>query len=77
MADPRRPERVVNFKAKVIDPDQLPPDWMALVSLLCGVAGLMLRQKWAAWVAFFCTLSSLTNLKNNEIDVKQIICYVT
>jgi len=49
-------------------------DWMALVSLLLGAAGLMLRYKLCAWLAVFACLSSIVNQRRRDMDFKQIIC---
>ena len=41
--DPRRSDRVIAFKQRVVDLEALAPDWLNLLALLGGVAGLMMR----------------------------------
>jgi hypothetical protein len=74
--DPRVAAKVVPFKLKV-NPEELPADFMALFSLVFGVMGLMLRYKFAAWGALFCSIASVTNMRKAEIDFKQIFCSIT
>mmetsp|Transcript_24491 Transcript_24491/g.48661 ORF Transcript_24491/g.48661 Transcript_24491/m.48661 type:complete len:99 (-) Transcript_24491:51-347(-) len=74
--DPRRPQAVKPYMKEQIDPDQLPPDFYALLALIFGVIGLMMRQKMYAWLSLFCCLGSIANLKSAEMDVKQIVCSV-
>jgi hypothetical protein len=56
--------------------DEPPMDWMALLSLLLGVAGLLLKIKLAAWLALFCCLSSVASMKRKDRDFKQILSSV-
>ena len=42
--NPRRPNAVRPYKRPKIDLDELPPDYMALLSLLLGFAGLKYRS---------------------------------
>lgn len=41
--DPVAVRRITPFVRPLINPDQLPPDYPALLSLTFGVAGLMLK----------------------------------
>eukprot|EP00945_MAST-04E_sp_MAST-4E-sp1_P000684 g684.t1 len=43
-----RPAAVEAYKRKAYDPEDpdLPPDWMALLSLLFGIAGFFMKYKW-------------------------------
>jgi len=72
--DPRNPDAIKVQPAKFEEP---PPDWMSLLSLLFGVAGLMLKIKLVSWIALFCCISSLANMKQSELDVKQLVCSIT
>eukprot|EP00903_Cladosiphon_okamuranus_P005328 g5326.t1 len=74
--DPVAVRRITPFVRPAINPDQLPPDYMALLSLTFGVAGLMLKSTWASWASVFCCVSSLGNMKADESDPKQIVCSV-
>ena len=70
--NPRRTNAVRPYKRPKVDLDELPPDYMALLSLLMGFAGL--RYRLAAWGALFCCMSSFANMKYSEMDVKQMLC---
>ncbi|CAN0260026.1 unnamed protein product [Ectocarpus sp. 6 AP-2014] len=74
--DPVAVKRITPFVRPPINPEQLPPDYLALLSLTFGVAGLMLKSTWASWASVFCCMSSLGNIKVHEADPKQIGCSV-
>jgi len=46
-------------------------DYLSLVTLVCGVAALMLRQKICAWIALFSTLCTVANTPKKDMDFKQ------
>lgn len=48
------------------------PDYMNLLSMIFSMCGLMMKIKWAAWVALFCSSISFANSKVND-DTKQIL----
>ena len=68
-----RPAAVEAYKRKAYDPEDpdLPPDWMALLSLLFGIAGFFMKYKWCSWIAILCCCISYTNSRTNEFDFKQ------
>ena len=72
--DPRRPG--VPYTAPPLDPDALPSDYMALLSVLFGMIGLMFRIKIFAWMAAFTCISSMSTVRFDELDVKQVVCSV-
>uniref|UniRef100_A0A7S2Y0W3 Protein Asterix n=1 Tax=Fibrocapsa japonica TaxID=94617 RepID=A0A7S2Y0W3_9STRA len=74
--NPRNPNMIRRFYREKLDPDQLPPDYIALLSLVFGIMGLMLKYKLCAWLSVFCCMSSMANIKNSEMDIKQIACSV-
>lgn len=43
--DPRNPQAAQPWKRAVAHPDELPPDYFAIISLLCGVVGLMFKVR--------------------------------
>ena len=47
-------------------------DWLSLVSMLCGLGAVMLKSKLCAWGALFVSFSSLSNMKQSEMNVKAI-----
>mmetsp|Transcript_25692 Transcript_25692/g.89495 ORF Transcript_25692/g.89495 Transcript_25692/m.89495 type:complete len:112 (-) Transcript_25692:85-420(-) len=75
--DPRMPDKVTALPEEKVNQDDLPPDWMAILSLIFGICGLWLRYKWAAWGALFTCIASLANMKPAEIDFKQVAASVT
>ena len=68
-----RPEKAEPYSRKPYDPEdpELPPDWMALLSLLFGIAGFFMKYKWCSWVAILCSCMSFTNSRTIEFDTKQ------
>ena len=73
IADPRRPKRARPYTPPKVDPDDAPPDYASLLSLLFGIIGLMLRRTWASWIATFSLCSALSTMKKSEIDFKQLM----
>lgn len=71
-ADPKQPSRAKKYEEK-ISQDELPANWMQLLSLFFGVIGLTLRYKLAAWLSLFSILSSFANSKRSDTDVKQTV----
>jgi hypothetical protein len=74
--DPRNEGNVHAFSRKRLLPEEYPPEPMALIALLLGVVGLIMKNKMCAWCAFFATLSSMCTVSYNNIDYKQIVCSV-
>ena len=52
--------------------DDLIPDYMNILGMIFSMCALMLRIKWAAWVAIYCSCISFANTKFND-DTKQIM----
>merc|ERR1711988_70745 len=52
--------------------DDLIPDYMNILGMIFSMCALMLRLKWAAWVAIYCSCISFANTKLND-DTKQIM----
>lgn len=57
--DPLAVKRVTPFVRPPINPDQLPPDYRALLSLAFGVAGLMLKVHREDNAYVLCSYASL------------------
>lgn len=56
-----------------IPEEEAPTDIPSMLSLFCGVMGLMLKMKYISWLgALFC-VSGLCNLKYSEMDFKQTV----
>ena len=56
--------------------DEPPADWLSLASLILGVLGLMMRYKLCAWLALFCCMSSIANMRKKDMDFKQVFCSI-
>merc|ERR1711983_387971 len=85
--DPRRPDRVIRYSASAIGQaanvnvnngtqpnpsDDLTPDYMNILGMIFSMCALMMRVKWAAWLAIYCSCISFANTKFND-DTKQIM----
>eukprot|EP00741_Cyanophora_paradoxa_P015427 tig00020875_g14890.t1 len=75
--DPRKPSAEKRYVERKLNDDELPADYLSLLSLLNGMVGLWMRQRIFAWLALFCTLSSLANIRWSTVDPKQLLCSVT
>lgn len=77
------PRRIQNVHKVVINPDpkdpnnqDLTPDYMALLSMLCGMAGLLLKiQPISLLSLLFCAVS-LANLKTENMEIKSVFSSV-
>ena len=52
--------------------DDLTPDYMNILGMIFSMCALMMRIKWAAWLAIYCSCISFANTKFND-DTKQIM----
>ncbi|KJE89105.1 hypothetical protein, variant [Capsaspora owczarzaki ATCC 30864] len=73
-ADPRRPNAVSPFKPPAAASAN--DDYYSFFSLILGMLGLFMKQKWAAWAAVYCCLFSFANMRSDG-DVKQLLTGVT
>ncbi|CAG2167822.1 unnamed protein product [Oppiella nova] len=74
--DPRRADKIQRYKAAPIGSgsagDDPLPDYMNVLSMLLSMCGLMIKLKWSAWLALYCSAVSFTNCRIND-DTKQIL----
>ncbi|XP_014284017.1 protein Asterix [Halyomorpha halys] len=75
--DPRRPDREHRYKPPVANPnnataEDLTPDYMNILGMIFSMCGLMMRLKWCAWVALYCSCISFANSRVND-ETKQIV----
>jgi len=78
--DPRRPDRIVRFASPLVtisesekkEPvsEDLMADYMNVLGMVFSMCALMMRIKWCAWVAIYCSCISFTNIKYTD-DTKQ------
>jgi len=70
MVSPKDENNVNKLQREVPEPDDLPPDYMGLLSLLCGLISLFMKSKLASWFAVFLWLNSVATAKTSEMDYK-------
>merc|ERR1712137_935243 len=74
-ADPRRPDRIHRYKPSVganQGNEDLTPDYMNVLGMVFSMCGLMMRMKWAAWAALYCSCISFASSKiNDQTDSEQ------
>jgi len=76
-SDPRRADKIQRYKAPSVGSPGSPgddptPDYMNVLSMLFSMCGLMMKLKWSAWIALFCSSISFANSRIND-DTKQIL----
>ncbi|XP_066996550.2 protein Asterix [Anabrus simplex] len=76
-SDPRRPDKEHRFKvptptSQAGPGEDLTPDFMNILGMIFSMCGLMMRLKWCAWVALYCSCISFANSRVND-DTKQIL----
>jgi hypothetical protein len=70
---PRRADRVTRYKQpteKLVGEDSI-PEYMNLLAMVFSICGLMMKMKWAAWTAVYCSFISYANSRNSD-DAKQL-----
>ncbi|KAL4236588.1 Protein Asterix [Mactra antiquata] len=73
--DPRRPNKVVRYKPPNTNGgpgDDPTPDYMNLLGMIFSMCGLMMKLKWCAWCAVYCSFISFSNSRASE-DTKQTL----
>ncbi|XP_041502671.1 PAT complex subunit Asterix-like [Microtus oregoni] len=75
-SDPRRPNEVLRYKPLLSECnpalDDPTPDYVHLLGMTFSLCGLMLKLKWGAWVAVYCSFISFANSRSSE-DSKQMM----
>lgn len=79
--DPRRNDKVNRYKAPANQgqgaADDLMPDYMNILGMVFSMCGLMMKLKWCAWLALYCSCISFANSRVCD-DAKQVFysfCY--
>ncbi|TRY70617.1 hypothetical protein TCAL_06131 [Tigriopus californicus] len=52
--------------------EDLTPDYMNVLGMIFSMCALMMRLKWCAWIALYCSCISFANTKLTD-DTKQIM----
>ncbi len=71
-SDPRRPDRARAYRPALTSSEEVPADFFALISLISGVISLIFRYKLSAWCALFSSLASIANLKEADLEFRQV-----
>ncbi|XP_023950360.1 protein Asterix [Bicyclus anynana] len=74
-ADPRRADRERRYKPPPptsAPAEDLTTDYMNILGMVFSMCGLMMRLKWCAWTAVFCSSISFANSRVSD-DTKQIV----
>nr|AEH16629.1 hypothetical protein [Helicoverpa armigera] len=74
-SDPRRADRERRFKPPPptsAPAEDLTTDYMNILGMVFSMCGLMMRLKWCAWTAVFCSSISFANSRVSD-DTKQIV----
>ncbi|XP_013413745.1 protein Asterix [Lingula anatina] len=72
--DPRRPNKIHRYTppsstGPLEDPT---PEYMNLLGMIFSMFGLMMKVKWCAWAAVYCSFISFANSRASE-DAKQLL----
>eukprot|EP00112_Aurelia_sp_Birch-Aquarium-sp1_P019637 Seg49.3 transcript_id=Seg49.3/GoldUCD/mRNA.D3Y31 product="Protein Asterix" protein_id=Seg49.3/GoldUCD/D3Y31 len=73
-SDPRRPNRIYRYKPSSNSNkpgDDPSADYLNLLGMIFSMCGLMMRIKWAAWAAVYCSFISFANARASE-DARQM-----
>jgi len=74
-AEVRRSNKIIRYKppdSSTSAPDDPTPDYMNVLGMIFSMCGLMMRLKWCAWVALYCSCVSFANSRSVD-DAKQIV----
>ncbi|XP_061626647.1 protein Asterix isoform X4 [Phyllopteryx taeniolatus] len=76
MSDPRRQNKILRYKPPTTETNPTledpTPDYMNLLGMIFSMCGLMLKLKWCAWIAVYCSFISFANSRSSE-DTKQMM----
>ncbi|XP_060580718.1 PAT complex subunit Asterix-like [Ruditapes philippinarum] len=72
--DPKRPNKITRYKPPSSSGpgDDPTPDYMNLLGMIFSMCGLMMKLKWCAWCAVYCSFISFANSRASE-DTKQTL----
>lgn len=76
--DPRRPEKIRPYKSSANNGqstsggEDFLPDYMNILGMIFSMCGLMMKLKWCAWLALYCSCISFANSRASD-DAKQVL----
>ncbi|KAF9935083.1 Protein Asterix [Mortierella antarctica] len=65
-SDPRRPDRIVEYKPEVKRIEDDDPDVPGFVALVLAVVGLMIRNRTCLWIGMIFSVESYLNQRASE-----------
>lgn len=70
----KRPDRIVRYKPSATQGSQedLTPDYLNILGMIFSMLGLMMKLKYCAWLALYCSCISFANSRVTE-DSKQVL----
>ncbi|KAK4252500.1 hypothetical protein QN277_014493 [Acacia crassicarpa] len=71
--DPRQPSAAKPYVPPVVEPQDMPVDYAGIIAVIFGIAGVMFRYKLSSWLALIFCAQSLSNMRNMENDLKQVM----
>lgn len=76
-ADLRRNDRIIRYKPPAqgspnLVTEDITTDYMNMLGMVFSMFGLMMRLKWSAWIALYCSCVSFANGRMAD-DSKQMI----
>jgi len=69
--DPRRADKIRRFRLSGLVFEDFTSDYMSVIGMLFSMFGLMMRMKWCAWVAIYCSCIGFASSRLQD-DAKQI-----
>lgn len=69
--DPRRPEKARRMRNFGLAFEDFTSDYMSVIGMLFSMFGLMMRMKWCAWIAIYCSCIGFASSRVQD-DAKQI-----
>lgn len=77
-SDVKRPDRIIRYKPVAASAqgggtaDDLMPDYLNILGMIFSMLGLMMKLKYCAWIALYCSCISFANSRVTE-DAKQVL----
>ncbi|XP_031619073.1 protein Asterix [Contarinia nasturtii] len=71
--DPRRQDKIRSFKVSPNgQTEDFLPDYFNILGMIFSMCGLMMKLKWCAWLALYCSCISFANSRASD-DAKQVL----
>lgn len=75
--DPRRVDKIRSYKSSQNNgqTEDFLPDYFNILGMIFSMCGLMMKLKWCAWLALYCSCISFANSRATD-DAKQVIAEI-